>query len=164
MRQGQIGNCWFISAASALSEVKGRVEKIFLNENNEVSNAGIYALNFYTLGVPHTVVIDDYLPLVPHGNSYSTMYAMVGEDSSLFGPILEKAFAKYHGNFEHIIGGDAGRAVQTLYGTPLKDYDHSKIGADDLWTSLLAHDKAHDIIQGGTSGNNHFQQNSVGLA
>ena len=63
MRQGTIGNCWFISAASALSEVPGRVEKVFLNANNEVSKAGIYAVNFYTLGVPHTVVVDDWLPL-----------------------------------------------------------------------------------------------------
>ena len=63
MRQGTIGNCWFISAASALSEVPGRVEKLFLNANNEVSKAGIYAVNFYTLGVPHTVVVDDWLPL-----------------------------------------------------------------------------------------------------
>ena len=44
MRQGYIGNCWFMSAASALSEVPGRVEKIFLNENNMVSSNGIYAL------------------------------------------------------------------------------------------------------------------------
>ena len=44
MRQGSIGNCWFVSAASALSEVPGRVERIFLNANNEISAAGIYAL------------------------------------------------------------------------------------------------------------------------
>ena len=63
MRQGAIGNCWFISAASALSEVPGRVEKIFLNANNEISAAGIYAVQLYTLGIPHTVIVDDWLPL-----------------------------------------------------------------------------------------------------
>ena len=52
MLQGSIGNCWFISAASALSEHPGRVEKIFLNANNEISKNGIYAVQFYTLGVP----------------------------------------------------------------------------------------------------------------
>ena len=42
MRQGAIGNCWFISAASALSEKAGRLEKVFLNE--EISANGIYAV------------------------------------------------------------------------------------------------------------------------
>jgi hypothetical protein len=100
MRQGAIGNCWFISAASALSEVKGRMEKVFLNANNEVSSTGIYALQLYTLGVPHTVIIDDWLPLKKnYDGSWGTLYAKVGADKSLFGPLIEKAFAKYHGNY-----------------------------------------------------------------
>ena len=61
MSQGSIGNCWFISAASALAEEKGRMESVFLNDG--VSANGIYGVNFYTLGVPHTVIVDDYLPL-----------------------------------------------------------------------------------------------------
>ena len=63
IRQGSIGNCWFMAAASAIAEYPGRMEKIFLNNVNEVSKLGIYAVNFYTLGVPHTVIVDDYLPL-----------------------------------------------------------------------------------------------------
>ena len=63
--QGAIGDCWFMSAASALAEEPGRLEKVFLNEENGLNPAGIYAVNFYTLGIPHTVVVDDYLPLMP---------------------------------------------------------------------------------------------------
>lgn len=58
-----------MSAAAALAEVPGRMEAVFLNksgENNSLNKAGVYAVNFYTLGVPHTVVIDDYLPLMAH--------------------------------------------------------------------------------------------------
>ena len=107
MRQGSIGNCWFISAASALAEVPGRVEKIFLNANNEVSASGIYAVQFYTLGIPHTVIVDDWLPLQPESDGgYATLFAKVSEDSAIYVPILEKAFAKYHGNYAHIKGGD----------------------------------------------------------
>ena len=50
-----------MSAAAALAEEKGRLESIFLN--TEVNANGVYAVNFYTLGVPHTVIVDDYLPL-----------------------------------------------------------------------------------------------------
>ena len=30
--QGDLGNCWFIAAASALAEKPGRIEKLFRNE------------------------------------------------------------------------------------------------------------------------------------
>lgn len=29
----------------------------------------------------------------------------MGDDSSLWGPLIEKAFAKYWGNYGHIVGG-----------------------------------------------------------
>lgn len=47
--------------ASALAEKHKRLERVFLNE--AVSKEGIYGLNLYTLGVPHTVIVDDYLPV-----------------------------------------------------------------------------------------------------
>ena len=63
VRQGTIGNCWFMAGASAVAEVPGRLEKVFLNNENRVSQTGIYGVNIYTLGVPHTIIIDDWLPL-----------------------------------------------------------------------------------------------------
>ena len=154
MRQGAIGNCWFVSAASALSEVPGRVEKLFLNANNEVSKAGIYAVNLYTLGVPHTVVVDDWLPLQTWGTGYAGVYAKPSEDKAIYGPILEKAFAKYHGNYSHIIGGDAKVALKTLYNAPYSSYKHASVTDDALWKVLEDADKNKDIIQTHTSGSN----------
>jgi len=61
VRQGSVGNCWFLSAIAALSEEPGRIESVFVTK--EKSPNGIYAVNFYTLGVPHTIIIDDYLPI-----------------------------------------------------------------------------------------------------
>ena len=46
------------------------MESVFLN--TEVSANGIYGVNFYTLGVPHTVIVDDYLPLADSGSTLST--------------------------------------------------------------------------------------------
>ena len=39
------------------------MEKVFVNAENKLPAAGIHALNFYSLGVPATVVIDDKLPM-----------------------------------------------------------------------------------------------------
>jgi hypothetical protein len=57
----------------------------------------------YALGVPITVMVDDYLPLKSNGR---TRYAKVANDGSLWGPIVEKAFAKFHGNYARIVAGD----------------------------------------------------------
>ena len=61
IKQGELGNCWFLVAASALAEKPKRLEKIFLN--HEMSQNGIYGVNLFTLGVKHTVIVDDFLPL-----------------------------------------------------------------------------------------------------
>ena len=79
---------------------------MFLNNNNQLSKNGIYGVNIYTLGMPHTILVDDYLPLASdtYGSSthYRTLFSHVGKDESIWGSILEKAFAKYHGNYDHL--------------------------------------------------------------
>ena len=88
-----------MAAASALAEKKSRMESVFLND--AVSANGIYGVNFYTLGVPHTVIVDDFLPLYTYKSKYYAPLGDISVDGALWGAILEKAFAKYHGNYEH---------------------------------------------------------------
>jgi len=74
-----------------------------LNTDSKLNSQGIYAVNLYTLGVPHTVIVDDYLPI--NKQTGKTLFSHPGKDHSIWTAILEKAFAKYHGNFAHIEGG-----------------------------------------------------------
>lgn len=145
VRQGSIGNCWFLSAISALSEVPGRIERVFVND--DVSANGIYAVNFYSLGVPHTVIVDDYLPIEEWYGNYYTIFSKMGPDSALWAPILEKAFGKYHGNYGHTVGGDSRRAARTLSGGPYESFAHGNIDKDALWLELLEHDNETNLIQ-----------------
>lgn len=93
-----IGDCWFLAASAAIAEKKGAMEKVFETSMNV---KGGYAVNFFALGVPHTVVVDDYIPFY----GADPMFAGLSEDSSLWPMILEKAFAKMQGNYKHIAGG-----------------------------------------------------------
>ena len=63
----------------------------------------------YALGVPFTITIDDNVPLWDPFDM--TLFADVGEDKSLWAPLLEKAFAKMHGNYEAIVGGFSPAAI-----------------------------------------------------
>jgi len=164
INQGWIGNCWFLSAASAIAEKPGRFESIFLNNDNELNSAGIYGVNFYTLGVPHTIIIDDWLPLEQlWDGSYTTLFAHVGDGSSIWGALIEKAFAKYHGNYEHIVGGAPAVAARTLHGGPSDNLWHADYTMEQVWAKLVEHDGKDDILQAGTPGNDDSTTNSDGL-
>ena len=134
------------------------MESFFLND--KVNSNGIYAVNFYTLGVPHTVIVDDYLPLYKEDSgSFTANAANFGTDGSIWGMVLEKAFAKYHGNYKHIEGGVTEMAVKTLYGAASTTVYHTGMASAKLWKTLSAADKRNDIITTGTWST----KNSVGL-
>ena len=72
----------------------------------------------YALNVPITVMVDDWLPLREWGNGFHTWFSKVGDDGSIWGPVIEKAFAKFHGNYARIVGGNLTDGVSTLNGGP----------------------------------------------
>ena len=119
------------------------MEKVFLNNDSELNKAGIYGVNLYTLGVPHTVIVDDYLPLHSSGK---TLFAAPGEDHSLWVAVLEKAFAKYYGNYLHIEGGFPEVAIRTLNGGPFLEIHNESTSVEKLWQTLLKHDQHKDLI------------------
>lgn len=118
--QGTLGNCWFMHGASAVAAKPGRLENVFLND--ELSSNGIYGLQFYALGVPTTVTIDDVMPLDKQGHF---IFARVSDDGALWGPLLEKGFAKLQGTYENIVGGDPISSIEILSGAPATRYFHS---------------------------------------
>jgi hypothetical protein len=64
---------------------------------------------------------------------------------------MEKAFAKLHGNYEHIIGGIMSLGVSALNGSPFRDLYHNRdIQKEELWTKLRMHDAEQDIVTAGT--------------
>ena len=109
MRQGMIGNCWFIAAMSSLAEEPGRLEAVFQHEDryeiNGISINGIYAFNFWALMFPITITIDDRLPN-KIDNTGKMMFAKTGRDMSVWAPLIEKAFAKFHGTYEPLWAGN----------------------------------------------------------
>jgi calpain-15 len=116
VRQGEIGNCWFLSSMTALAEYPGRIESMYLNKT--LSRAGVYGIKMYALGCPITIQVDDKLPLRKWGSGKNTRYAGVGADNSLWSPLMEKAFAKFHGNYARTVAGDPVAGVSTLNGSP----------------------------------------------
>ena len=159
INQGYIGNCWIMAAISAIAEVPDRVTDVFVND--EISDVGIYGVKMYTLGVPFTQIIDDYLPY----SGENTIFAGLGKDGSVWGAVMEKVFAKRYGNWEHTVGGWMYAAVAAMNGSPWVNHWHGGISSDDLWTLVKTHDKDKDVMTAATHFcGSHDESNDDGAA
>lgn len=105
-------------------------------------------MNMYSLGVPFTQIVDDWMPIRPDGN---TLYAGLGQDGSYWAAVVEKMFAKWYGNWEHLVGGWMNLAVSALNGSPFSNHNHSGLTADQVWDILGAADMDRDIITAGSN-------------
>lgn len=95
IRQGDCGDCYFLSSISSLAEYPERVESMFLTR--EVNEAGCYALKFFINGEPETVVIDDYFPWCAHKNNWA--FSRSSNEKEIWVLLLEKAWAKIFGSY-----------------------------------------------------------------
>ena len=56
----------------------------------------------------------------------------------MVGPLVEKAFAKLYGNYEHLIkGGKAHHAISALNGSPYEAYTMTEFKMESLWDGLV---------------------------
>ena len=70
--QGTLGNCYFLSALSAMAEFPERVKRLF--ELTGVNQNSCYLVKFCINGEFVEVMIDDYFPWIP-SRSAPTGYA-----------------------------------------------------------------------------------------
>lgn len=66
--------------------------------------------------------------------------------------LLEKAYAKAYGSYEHINGGQPYEAIKDLSGAPGQSLSHRKeaVKQDDLWQKLFNANKNQFIMTCGT--------------
>ena len=147
-----------MQGASAVAQKSDRLESIFYNES--LSKRGIYALKLYVLGVPTTVTVDDRMPLI-EGNS---VFGAASPDGALWGMLVERAFAKVHGNYESIEGGDSKASVGVLTGAPALPYSHRNHDEAQLWSIITAAVAAGDMITAGTPGTSDRSRSARGIA
>jgi hypothetical protein len=104
-----LNDCYFLSALSALAEFPEKIRNLFLTQ--EVNFAGIYEMEFFIAGEFTSVVVDDYIP-VKNGKPIFCRT----QENELWAILLEKAFAKLHGNYGATEGGKSGMALHILTG------------------------------------------------
>lgn len=89
--QGELGNCWFLSALASLAERPELIRRLIINTGDGVAADphGTYYVRICFNGSWTTVLIDDLLPCI--GGRLAFCHSASRE---LWVPLLEKAYAK----------------------------------------------------------------------
>lgn len=116
IRQGQLGDTWLMSAVACLTERPGLIERLFITK--DINKAGIYRVKLCKNGEWLSVTVDDYFPCYPMGLPIFSR----NENNEIWVSVLEKAYAKLHGNYYLLKGGNVSEALIDLTGCPTLSY------------------------------------------
>lgn len=111
--QNQLGDCWFLAAASSVSEVPDRIRRIVWNE--EYNSNGAFRFYFWVKNGWFAVNVDDQIPSGDYGRPWATWPSTSG---AWWMPLLEKAYAKLDVNYDNLIAGWGIEGLRTLTGMP----------------------------------------------
>jgi len=127
IRQGILGNCYFLAACAALAEFPQRIKRIFISK--DISSSGVYAIALCINGVWQDVILDDFIPTKPGSGRDIAFNSTVTNE--LWVILLEKAWAKVHGGYMNTDGGIIREALRDLTGAPCKSY-FSRLDTPDV--------------------------------
>ncbi|CAE7193646.1 CAPN15 [Symbiodinium pilosum] len=115
--QGELGDCWLLAAMAVFADFPGHIMNLF--DDVSLNDRGRHVVKLWDIkgrGEWQDVEIDDLIPCDKYGKP---LFAQLqGESGSTWALLLEKAFAKFTGSYEKLVGGSTGWAWQVLTGQP----------------------------------------------
>ena len=118
--QGAVGDCWLLSAISALAEFDGAIKKLFVKteglDEMPRDTPNVYTITLYDLTTwePVDVTVDERLCAKAAGGGLLGCHPSV--DGELWVCYLEKAVAAHCGGWDEINGGECTHAWSLLTG------------------------------------------------
>ena len=156
IKQGALGDCYFLSAIATVAMKPNLIENIF---PAALPDKGFYTIKLYHEGGFKTIVVDDYFPV---DKNESLMFAHPDEwatkklANSAWVMILEKGYAKLNGNYANIgEGGYEDVAMGILTGgIPDRISDISKAAdSQKTWETLKSlYNNGHLLGAGSHAG------------
>ena len=159
IKQGNLGDCWFMCALACIAERPSLVQRLFITK--QINEEGIYKVKLCKNGEWVIVTVDDYFPCTPMGQPIFSQ----AHDKELWVLLLEKAYAKLTGSYYELRGGYANEGLMDLTGCPSFSYIFEEmtemkvdieVDGGALWRKLKAADDEGYLISASTPGEDQW--------
>lgn len=150
-----------MSALASLAERPKLVENLFITKAK--NKEGIYRLKFCKNGDWVEVTIDDYFPC---HNFQGPLFSRAN-GNEMWVLLIEKAYAKLHGNYWTLRGGFANEGMIDLTGCPSTNYDFEKpkvkamIDSGEFFNEMKKFDEDGYLISASTAGEDRWTGQNV---
>ena len=127
VKQGHIGDCYFISSVASLCHFPDNLRKMFKQKTK--NEKGFYEIELFIDGKKQIVIVDDYLPAFKEDKT--PCYAR-SVKKQIWVMLLEKSWAKINGGYVYIISGVNSEALGVLTGRGSSVYDLKEKEGEEL--------------------------------
>ncbi|GFH49869.1 hypothetical protein CTEN210_06345 [Chaetoceros tenuissimus] len=157
VKQGAMGDCWFLSALAVVAERQYLMEKIFPHQT--FNEEGCYEVNFCLDGKWSPILVDSCIPAIAMDASKKRKRSTSGKNengsveiqpgiaaqpafasgTTLWPCLVEKAYAKVHGSYSRLSGGFISEAFADLTGSPVERIRFRQVyDLDSLFARILS--------------------------
>ncbi|CAI5977297.1 unnamed protein product [Closterium sp. NIES-64] len=183
IKQGGAGDCWFLAAVATIANMPKLLKSICVARDERV---GVYGFIFFRDGEWISEVIDDqlfvthpdyagadagmkhvfptekdYVQAVQRGSN-ALHFAKCVDSNETWLPLLEKAYAKAHGDYSSIEGGFTGEGVEDLTGGVTSEIiTRDILDKDRFWTDELTKVNKELLFACAISGVNAVSVNGI---
>ena len=156
--QGALGDCYFLSAISAVAEYPERIGRLLVEVKS--NDKKVFGIGLCICGTWRLVILDDFFPIKNGKIAFCH-----SEDAEIWAMLLEKAYAKVYKGYWNIgTGGFAEDALKDITGAPTEFFMINENPRSNelkkLWERLYKADQEKNIMVLGSRGQGEKENDS----